>query len=82
MNILLNKATAEKYGAKYVVIANDIVMARNDTTLPKWSDIAATEVAHPLAKAGIGKVLKRISGNSEFDTVEANETLVVTTNDE
>lgn len=90
MNILLNKVTAEKYGVKYVVIANDIVMAKvdelkimtpDDTTLPKWSDIAATEVAHPLAKAGIGKMLKRISGNNEFDTAEANETLVVTTND-
>ena len=81
MNILLNKVTAEKYGAKYVVIAGDIVMARDDKALPKWSDIATTEAVHPLVKAGIGQMLKRLSGNNEFDTAEANTTPVITTGD-
>lgn len=80
MNILINKKAADKIGAEYIVVAGDIVMTRDDKTLPKWSDIAATEAAHPLAKAGIGQILKRISGDSEFDTAEANETLVITTN--
>lgn len=79
MNILMNKAVALKVDAKYVIVAGDIVMARDDKLLPKWGDIATTEAAHPLAKAGIGQMLKRLSGNSEFDTAEANETLVITT---
>ena len=79
MNILVNKAVALKAGAKYVVVAGDIVMTRDDKLLPKWSDIATTEATHPLNNIGIGKMLKRISGNSEFDTAKANETLVITT---